>query len=83
MILFDNRGHMVSTESAEELHHFAARLGLDLRLFHVNGRGEYHAHYDLVLTAMKERAMAIGAFRVRSRELVERAWWRKTKDSVR
>ncbi len=75
MIIYDYWGHMVSTESIEELHHFARTMGLDRRLYHVNGRGEYHAHYDLLNGYLKERARLFGAVMVRARELVERAWW--------
>jgi hypothetical protein len=77
MILYDHWGHMVSTESVEELHEFARAMGLDRRLYHANGRGEYHAHYDLLNDRLKERARAFKGVKVRARELVERAWWNK------
>ena len=75
MIIYDHWGHMVSTESAKELHEFARAMGLDRRLYHVNGKGEHHAHYDLLGRHLKERAGLLGAVKVRARELVERAWW--------
>ena len=75
MIIYDHWGHMVSTESARELHEFARAMGLDRRLYHVNGRGEHHAHYDLLDRHLKERAGLLGAVKVRARDLVERAWW--------
>jgi len=75
MIVYDHWGHMVSTESARELHDFALAMGLGRRLYHINGRGEYHAHYDLLDGRLKERARLLGAVKVRARELVERAWW--------
>lgn len=74
---------MVSTESLEELHEFARAMGLDRRLFHIDGRGEYHAHYDLLNERLKERARAFKAVKVRARELVERAWWNKATDPPR
>lgn len=77
MIVYDHWGHMVSTESLEELHDFARMMGLDKRLYHVNGRGEHHAHYDLLNDRMIERARMFGAVKVRARDLVERAWWSK------
>lgn len=75
MIIYDHWGHMVSTESAKELHEFARAMGLDRRLYHVNGKGEHHAHYDLLGRHLKERAGKLGAVKVRAREVVERAWW--------
>jgi hypothetical protein len=80
MILYDHWGHMVSTESLEELHEFARKIGLDKRLFHTDGRGEYHAHYDLLTDRLKKRALTSQAVKVRARELVERAWWSKSRD---
>ncbi len=77
MIIYDHWGHMVSTESLQELHEFARTMGLDRRLYHVNGHGEHHAHYDLLNDRLRERAMMFGAVRVRARELVGRAWWSK------
>lgn len=77
MILYDHWGHMVSTESLEELHEFARAMRLDRRLYHGNGHGEYHGHYDLLNERLKERAGDFKAVKVRARELVERAWWNK------
>jgi hypothetical protein len=77
MIVYDLWGHMVSTENLEELHDFARMMGLDRRLYHVDGRGEHHAHYDLLNNRLKERARMFGAVKVRARDLVERAWWGK------
>ncbi len=59
--------HMVSDSSEEELHEFAARLGLRREWFQ---DGSY-AHYDL--TAAKQRqALRLGAVEVPSRELLVR-----------
>ncbi len=56
--------HLVSDESYDELHGFAARLGLPRRIF----QGD---HYD-VPTELRERAIRLGATPLDSRELVVR-----------
>lgn len=56
--------HLVSDESLDELHAFAARLGVDPRLF----EGD---HYDIIADWRLE-ALALGAEAVDSRELVRR-----------
>ncbi|MGI9018537.1 MAG: DUF4031 domain-containing protein [Euzebya sp.] len=56
--------HLISDTSYEELHVFAARLGLPRHIF----QGD---HYD-VPTEVRERAIASGAVAVDSRELVRR-----------
>ena len=56
--------HLVSDESHEELHRFAARLGLPDRAFHRD-------HYDLP-DVWWNRAVAAGAQPVDPRELVRR-----------
>ncbi|MEP6463755.1 MAG: DUF4031 domain-containing protein [Frankiaceae bacterium] len=56
--------HLVSDTSQEELHAFAARLGLPRRIF----QGD---HYD-VPTEVRQRALALGAQAVPARELVRR-----------
>ncbi|MEX1217614.1 MAG: DUF4031 domain-containing protein [Acidimicrobiales bacterium] len=56
--------HLVSDASFEELHDFAATLGIPRRAF----QGD---HYD-VPTEYRERAIALGAEPVSSRELVHR-----------
>lgn len=56
--------HLVSDESYEELHAFAERLGIPRRGFERD-------HYDIPAEYV-ERAVALGAVRVPSRELVER-----------
>jgi len=56
--------HLVSDESYDELHAFAARLGLERRWF----QGD---HYDIP-AEHRERAIALGAQAVSSRELVRR-----------
>lgn len=56
--------HLVSDESLDELHAFAARLGLPPRAFHRD-------HYDLP-DAWWQRAVDAGATPVGPRELVRR-----------
>jgi Protein of unknown function (DUF4031) len=56
--------HLVSDESYDELHAFAEQLGLERRWF----QGD---HYDIP-DAHRERAVALGATPVPSRELVRR-----------
>lgn len=56
--------HLVSDTSYDELHEFAARLGLPRRVF----QGD---HYD-VPAAVREQAVALGAQEVPARELVTR-----------
>ncbi len=57
-------GHMVSDESYDELHEFAASLG-------VPRRGFERDHYDLP-EHLHEHALEAGAVRVTSKELVVR-----------
>lgn len=56
--------HLVSDQSYEELHEFAARVGLPRRAFH-------HDHYDLP-EELRAEALALGAVEVDGRELVRR-----------
>jgi hypothetical protein len=56
--------HLVSDESYDELHAFAARLGIPRRAF----QGD---HYD-VPAEYRERALDLGATPVPGRELVRR-----------
>lgn len=56
--------HLVSDVSFDELHEFAAELGLPPRAFH-------HDHYDLP-EEWCDRAVAAGAQAVGGRELVRR-----------
>jgi hypothetical protein len=56
--------HLVSDKSFEELHEFAKQLGIPRRAFQAD-------HYD-VPTEYRDRAIALGAEAVPSRELVRR-----------
>ena len=71
-IIFDTQGHLVSTESAEELHCFARRIKLAESWYqnHPN-----HPHYDLTTQRARRNAELAGAIRVNSKELLELAWW--------
>jgi hypothetical protein len=56
--------HMVSDDGFDELHTFAARMGIPRRRF----QGD---HYDLH-PVLRDRAVALGALEVGTGELVER-----------
>ena len=60
--------HMVTDSSLEELHGFALRLGLRREQFQ---RHERLPHYDL-RPPLRERALALGAEAVSSKELFRR-----------
>ena len=60
--------HMVTDASLEELHDFARRLGLRREQFQ---RHERLPHYDL-RPHMREKALALGAAAVSSKELFRR-----------
>ena len=75
MIIFDHIGHMVSTESSEELHTFAKKLELKKEWYQTPGYNEYHAHYDLTTPRARRRAKKAGAIEVHPFELIKRAWW--------
>lgn len=86
MIIFDGMGHMVSTESAKELHEFARSIGLKREWYQTPGRGEYasrrlhperYNHYDLTTFSMREKARTAGAEFVQPPEILRRAWWAK------
>jgi len=77
MIIIDFAGHMVSTDSEEELHAFADKLGMDRKWYQDRDRccGWNHPHYDVFSLRLADKAISMGAEEVTSRELVERAWW--------
>jgi hypothetical protein len=60
--------HMVSDESVEELHEFAARIGLKRKSFQSTSR----PHYDL-RPSKRRLAVSMGAQEVGMRDLVKRA----------
>jgi hypothetical protein len=57
--------HMITDGSPEELHAFAARLGINPRRYQNHPR---HPHYDL-LPASRALAVALGAVEVSTREM--------------
>lgn len=63
--------HMVSDVGEDELHEFAARLGLKRAWFQGRHNGASAAHYDLI-ASKRSKAVALGAVEVSSRELVQR-----------
>ena len=76
MILVDDIGHLVSTESVGELHRFARSIGLKREWYQTPGIGKRHAHYDLTTARAKKRAITNGARLVTSQYLVRHAWWK-------
>ncbi len=76
MIIFDGWCHLSSTESAEELHEFAARLGLKRAWYHENSRN--HPHYDLTTRRIRRKAVEMGAVVVSTIELLKKSWWSKS-----
>ena len=60
--------HMVSDESVEELHEFAATIGLKRKAFQSTSR----PHYDL-RSSKRRLALSMGAQEVGMRDLVRRA----------
>lgn len=60
--------HMVSDESADELHAFAAKLGLRRSWSQERPKSSAH-HYDLV-PSKRALAVMLGAVEISSRELV-------------
>lgn len=76
MILVDLFGHMVATESEEELHDFAKKIGLKREWFQQPKKPLMrHAHYDLTTKTKLGQALDAGAKLKECRELVKRAWW--------
>lgn len=69
MILTDKKGHLISNASFDELHEFAASIGLK-REWYQNKR---IPHYDLTTQHMKAKAIKHGACLVNSREIVRNA----------
>ena len=83
-ILIDLNGHMISTKSEAELHHFAQNIGLKPEWFQAPRRAFKKAHYDLITPSMVDKAQLRGAHLVTTRNLIKRAWWSRliTKQEV-
>ena len=75
MILVDLFGHMIATESEEELHEFAKKIGLKREWFQQPKKPSIrHAHYDLTTKTKIGQALDAGA-ELAGREILKRAWW--------
>lgn len=94
MIIFDSIGHLSSTESADELHTFAKKIGLKREWYQTPSISkrtgkiaemgpEYAAHYDLTTFRMKNKAERYGATKLSPFELVKMAWWSRHKFVVK
>ena len=79
MILVDFIGHMVSTESEEELRKFADGLGMQRGWYQNEGTLLKHPHYDLTSGRMIDKALRLGAEQVSPARLIREAWWSKKK----
>lgn len=66
--------HLVSTESEQELHEFAQRIGLK-RIWYQNH--PTHPHYDMTVKWRVRLALKAGAQMVTRKEVLTRAWWFK------
>lgn len=76
MILVDVFGHMIATESEEELHKFAQKMGLKKEWFQQPKKPLMrNAHYDLTTHRKIGQAMDAGAKLVGCKELLKRTWW--------
>lgn len=76
MILVDVFGHMVATESEEELHEFAQKMGLKREWFQQPKKPLMrNAHYDLTTKTKIGQALDAGAKLKETKELVKRTWW--------
>lgn len=73
-IIFDNQGHLVSTESEEELHCFARRIKLAESWYQNHPS---HPHYDLTTKRARTNAELAGAIKVSNKDLVDLAWWNR------
>lgn len=62
--------HLVSTESEDELHEFAEKLGLKREWYQKHNR---HPHYDLTTKRAAARALALGAKKVGTLYLIQHA----------
>ena len=73
--------HLVTDGDLEELHAFAARIGMKREWFQGPGKAS-HPHYDLT-PARRARAVALGAQEVDRRRFVEimREWRAKNRPS--
>jgi hypothetical protein len=66
-IYVDSAGHLISSESLDELHCFAKKIGLKREWFQAHDK---HPHYDLTTTRKRHLAILHGATLVSSKEIV-------------
>jgi hypothetical protein len=77
MLLVDDKGHLVSTVSEDELHNFAECIGLKKEWYQDNNG---HPRYDVTTKRKYQKAIDIGAQPVPTRKLIKYAWWAKRED---
>lgn len=66
--------HLATDAEIDELHAFAAKIGVPRMAFHANAK---HPHYDL-RERHRDAAVAAGAIEVSSKDLVRRCFLKKT-----
>lgn len=71
MVYIDAGGHILTDGDAEELHIFAASIGMKREWYQDAGRAAKHPHYDAIGAATRRRAIAAGAVQIDSREAVQ------------
>lgn len=69
----------LTADTTEELHEFAARLGIPKRGFHHNPERPWKDHYD-VPEGLRETALRLGAKPITRREAVERLRAKRTEN---
>lgn len=73
MLFVDNKGHLISDHSLDELHQMADKLGLKREWF----QDKKHPHYDLITRYRKpnlrliQEAVSLGAVLSESKELIK------------
>lgn len=67
MVYTDSAGNLIA-DTSDELHTFAARLGLRRSWFQNHPK---HPHYDLTTERMRKKAVKFGALLVDRRKIVE------------
>lgn len=68
-MIFTDGKHMISDQSIDELHAFAACMDLKPHWFH-NRRGRNRPHYDLTTNAKLDRAIEEGAIGISPADLL-------------
>ncbi len=68
-VYYDYLGHMIA-DTEEELHAFAASIGLRREWYQTKRKGR--EHYDLTTPTMRKKAERLGAVKIDPRELLRR-----------